>query len=725
MFSVVDRLLFRAPPLLRDPALVHRVYFARTFRGKESAFSGVQYARYLDLTKWTTSFYRAAMFTPRKLAIGTGTDARELQVGVVTAGFFGFFNAPPVVGRYFTTAEDSPPAGAPVAVLTYSYWQAGYGGRRDVIGRTLQIAATVYTIVGGAPRGVVGAWPGAPPAAFIPFSTHGAELGAGMRLRGESWWTTYHWTWASMIAERKPGVSLAAANGDLTAAYLKSYAAQTALDKGMTPAAIARPHAIAASVLADRGPNESSVAKVATWISGVALVVWLIACANVANLLLTRALRRRREIAVRLALGVSRARLGSQLLIESLLLGVMGGAGGVLVAQWGGAILRRELLPKTSAATVVTDPRTLLFAGLAALAAGLLTGMAPLFQARSADLTHDLKAGVREGTPHRSRTRVTLLVLQGALSVVLLVGAGLFVRSLRNVRGVPLGYDADAVLSVELQMRGVVLDSAGKVTLRHRLLDEARTIPGVSHAALRVTMPFWSTWNTDLHVAGIDSVQRLGEFDLNAVSSDYFATMGARVLRGRASCDQSVAGSPRSMVVSEAMAKRLWPGRGALGQCVRVGSDTLPCTCVVGVAENIKSQTLTDEGGYFYYLSSAQFSPEQGGLFVRVSGDGAAGKETVRRRLQALMPGAAYVTVTPLAEILGSETQSWRLGATLFTVFGGLALVLAAIGLYSVIAYNVAQRTHELGVRVALGAEMGHLIRLVLVEGMKLAIVGG
>ena len=492
----------------------------------------------------------------------------------------------------------------------------------------------------------------------------------------------------------------------------------------MTPAAIARPHAIAASVLSDRGPNVSSVAKVATWISGVAAIVWLIACANVANLLLTRALRRRREIAVRLALGVSRARLGSQLLIESMLLAVLGGVGGVLVAQWGGAVLRHELLPRSAGATVVNDPRTLLFAGVAALIAGLLTGVAPIFQARHADLTNDLKAGVREGMPHRSRTRLALLVFQGALSVVLLVGAGLFVRSLRNVREVPLGYDADAVLSVELQMRGVELDSAGRVTLRNRLLDEAKTIPGVSHAALRITMPFWSTWSLDLHVAGIDSVERLGEFDLNAVSPDYFATMGTRILRGRGITVQDVAGAPRAMVVSQAMAKTLWPGGEAIGRCVRVSSDTVPCTTVVGIAENIRSQKLSAEGGLFYYLAAAQFSPDRGGLFVRMQGDTARARETLRRRLQPLMPGASYVTVTPLAEILGSQTQSWRLGATLFTLFGGLALVLAAIGLYSVIAYNVAQRTHELGVRVALGAEMRHLVRLVLVEGMKLALVG-
>src|SRR5258705_4891854 len=723
MFPIVDRMLFRPPPYLHDPATTHRVYLARFYRGDEFTSGGLQYARYVDLTNGTSSFSRTAIFTEQDLAIGRDADVREMRVGVVSASFFAFFDAPPTLGRYFTADEDRPPSGAAVAVLGYGFWQTRYGGRRDALGTTIQIGPTLYTIIGVAPRGFVGLWPDQPPAAFIPVASYANA--AGVDLRGDRWWTTYHWSCASMLAQRKPGVTAAAATADLTAAYTRSFAAQAAeRPKGMSAAAVARPRAIIASVLSERGPNESSFAKVATWISGVAVIVLLIAAANVANLLLARALKRRREIAVRLALGVSRARLLSQLVTESVLLAACGGVAALFVAEWGGTVLRAGFLPKSADLSVVADTRTLIFAGVAALLTGLLTGLAPGLQALRLNLVGDLKAGAREGSYRRSRLRVGLLIAQGALSVVLLVGAGLFVRSLQNVRVIPLGYDVDPVLLVDLNMRGVRLDSVQQVMLRRELLVTAQTIPEVTHASQQAAVPFWSSWSTNLIVAGIDSVSRLGEFDLNAVSPDYFAAMGTRILRGRGISAQDISAAPRAMVVSDAMAKALWPGQDAIGQCVKVEADTMPCSYVVGVAENIKSEQLGDDPTMFYYLSAAQFHPEKGGLFGRVGGDAQLTAEAIRRRLQQVMPGSSYVTVTPLSEILAGQTRSWELGATMFLAFGALALVLAAIGLYSVMAYNVAQRTQELGVRAALGAQQKDLVRLVLNEGLKMAALG-
>jgi putative ABC transport system permease protein len=723
MFGIVDRLLFRPPPLMRDPDTAHRVYGIQMVRGKERVGSGGgQYARYKDFAKWTTSFSRVAGYTQRDLEVGVGESAREMHIGVVSANFFGFFDAPPALGRYFTEAEDQPPSGAPVAVLSYPMWQTRYGGRADALGSTLQIGPTVYTIIGVSTPGFVGLWPDAPPAAFIPITNYGAS--AGIVPNKGNWWDTYNWGWMNVLVRRKPGVTIVAANTDLTNAFLRSWEAQRQQQTRSTPANIARPHAIAGSILFERGPNASNVSKVATWVGGMSLIVLLIACANVANLLLARALRRRREIALRLALGVRRGRLFSQLLTESVLLGLCGGALGILIAHWGGAALRAGLLEKSEAAAGIRDARTVLFAAAAAVVVGLLTGLAPVLQTRHADLTNDLKAGTREGTYTRSRMRIGLLILQGALSVLLLVGAGLFVRSLRNVQSLRLGYDVDPVLMVDLNMRGEKIDSAAKAALRLRLLQSAKSVPGVQNASLMAAVPFWGHWSVGLFVEGIDTVGRLGQFNLNAISPEYFATMGTRILRGRGIGDQDAAQAPHAMVVSEAMGKVLWPGKDPIGQCIRMNRDTMPCTYVVGVAENIKEQSLSGDSGYYYYVPAVQFNPTEGGLFVRTRGNAVGFREAVRKQLQREMPGASYVTVTPFSETVGQQTRSWQLGATMFVAFGVLALVLAAIGLYSVIAYNVAQRTHELGVRVALGARGPDVVRLVVTDGLRVAGVG-
>jgi predicted permease len=723
MFSIVDRLLFRPPPMLREPALANRVYLGTTYRGKEFLSNGIQIARYLDLARWTTSFSRFAQIARRDLAVGTGSDAQEMGIGVVTPSFFEFFDAPPVLGRTFTTAEDSTPSGTPVAVISYSYWKTAFGGRRDALGSTMRIGPLVYTIIGVEPAGFAGLWPDQPPIAYIPVSSYASTM--NFNSKSETWWTTYHWTWSQTIAMRKPGVSVERASADLTSAYQRSYAAEIAGEHGRTPIESAKPRGVAASILSQRGPNTSQLAKVATWISGVALIVLLIACANVANLLLARALNRRREIAVRLALGIGRRRLVAQLLTESVLLGLLGGVAGVLVAQIGGAFLRAAFIPKSVPANVLGDARTLGFAAIAALLAGILTGLAPAFQLRSVSLSSDLKAGAREGTYHRSKLRLGLLILQGALSVVLLVGAGLFVRSLNNVRGMRLGYDVDPVLVVNLNMRGVVLDTTQTVLLKEKLLADAKGLPEVETASRQSSIPFWSTWSTTLHVAGIDTVEKLGQFDLNSVSPEYFATLGTRIIRGRALTGADQKGAPLSMVVSDRMAKRLWPHADAVGQCVKVDADTVPCTYVVGIAEDIRSSKLdAEKDDYYYYLPIAQFHPDNGGLFIRTRGSAAHLAESIRRRLQPDMPGASYLTVTPFSEVIGGQMQSWSLGASMFLAFGLLALALAAIGLFSVISYNVAQRTHELGVRVALGAQAADLVRLVVVEGLKLGAIG-
>ena len=720
MFSFVDRLLFRPPPLLVDASSTHRVYLYRTSDGVERERSG-GYARYADLVRWSTSFSRFAAVERRLIAVGTGDATRERPIGIVTAGFFDFFDARPHLGRYFTAAEDSPPVGAPVAVVSDAFWRTAYGARADVLGSTIAIGPVVYTIIGVAPPGFVGLWPERPPAFFIPVCSFGGSRGA------PNWWNSYgHAIGIEAIVRRKPGVSVAAATADLTTALRRSYQADldSRPDRGGLTVDRLRPRAVVASILAERGPEASSVGRVAFWLSGVALIVLLIASANVANLLLARAVRRRRETAVRIALGISRARLVSQPLIESVLLALAGGGAGLVMSQWASRLLHAAFLPGDAQPPVIGDPRTALAVAAMTLGAGVLAGIVPALQVSRGDVIVDLKAGAREGIYQRSRLRAGLLLAQSTLCVVLLSGAGLFVRSVRNVREVHLGYDVDPVLVVDLVMRGVSFDSAHTVALNQRLLEAATTIPGIERASLMKTVPFGGISSWPLYVAGIDSVDKLGEFDRNEVSPEYFATIGTRILRGRGIEATDVGGKRPVMVVDASMAAALWPGQDALGRCVRMGADTAPCTYVVGIAEDIHSRALSGDAGYYlYYLSIAQTTPEDAGLFVRTRG-GARVIEPVRRRLQREMPGASYVSVTPFADILGEQTRSWTLGATAFTAFGALALIVAALGLYSVIAYSVTQRTHELGVRMALGARTMDVVGLVVSEGVRVGVAG-
>src|SRR5919198_2351323 len=392
MFSLVDRLLVRPPPRMIDPTTVHRVYLYRTVRGEESETGGI-YARYVDLAKWSTSFSQTAGVALKTLAVGVGNETRLRNVAIVSAGFFGFFAAPPVIGRYFTTSEDAPPTPAPVAVLSRRMWETEMGSRTDVLGSRLHIDAVDYTIIGVAPDGFVGLWPYQPPSLFVPVTTYAAS-------RGHPDWVTSYGTafGLEIIVRRKPGISSAAASADLTNALRRSYQAQGSMSLDAL-----RPRAVAASILAERGPQPTSVTRAATWLSGVTLLVLLIACANVANLLLARTIRRRREIAVRIALGVSRVRLFVQLLTEGIVLALLGSGAGLVIAVWAGGVLTAMFIPGAERVSLLTDMRTLVFIAAVALGVGALTGLAPLTQAGRTDLTSDLKSGAREGVYQRRR----------------------------------------------------------------------------------------------------------------------------------------------------------------------------------------------------------------------------------------------------------------------------------------------------------------------------------
>ena len=713
MFGIIDRLLLRPPAFLADPAATSRLFTRRSQQNSEDRIdNNISYKRYLELAAGARSVDAAAFFVDRERVVGTGANARQLQVSLVSASLWPLFSVRPVLGRFFTPAEDRTPDGGTVAVLGYGFWRSAYGGDATVVGKQVYIGARPYTVIGVAPRGFSGMSLG-PVAAFIPITS------AAHEMFGDMYFTGHNVSWMEMIVRRKPGVSVEAAEAELTRAYQASRTAEGRV----RVEAVARSRVELGSAIWDRGPKRSESARVATWLAGVAAILLLIVCANVANLMLARALRRRREIAVRVALGAGRRRLVRQLLTESTGLALLGGAAGLALAHFGGGVLRRALITEVDwTATPPFDARVLLFTAGVALLTGILTGLAPLLQTGRPDITGALKLGAHEGGRQSAKLRSALLVLQAALSVLLLVGAGLFVRSLRNARAVDLGYRPAQMLFAITDLRAERLTAVAEAQLNRRLLEAARATPGVLHAGLSGAIPFWMSWTEDLYVPGRDSLNALGTFYLNRVSGDYFATTGTGILLGRDLTDADSSRTPGPVVVSETLARKVWPGRSALGQCVKVGADTVPCSEVVGIAHDVRWGSLGDDDRMQLYLPIG--GSRRGFIFVRTAGDPARLAEPLRRGLQGLMPGTAFVTVGALESTLEPQLRPWRLGATMFTLFGVLALVVAAIGLYGVIAYSVAQRLHEMGVRIALGARTSDLLRLVVGEGIRVALLG-
>jgi predicted permease len=732
MFGIVDRLWFRPVDLMRDEAMVSRVYQQWVADGELVTASSTPYQRHVDIRHQTTVFSEVAGYSEYPVGVGEGDAARERPVAAVSASFFRFFDARPVAGRFIVESDDTPPVGAAVAVLTYDFWQSEFGGR-DVVGEMLQVGDVRTQIVGVAPRGLGGLDDFRPPALFIPAATLGSARGLPPAAV-QSFYRYHPWNSVVTLVRRKPGVSIEDAEAEVTRVVHASWDTERVSrqigmfrDAQSKSAADARVRAPLGGVRRAAGPDRPPEMQSLFWISGVALLVLVIACANVLNLMLARALKRQREIAMRVALGVSRGRLLMQAVTEGTILALVSGVAGLAVARWGGAAIRALFIGDDHrAGDGATDTRTLLVVFGLSLLVGLVTGLAQVLLAQKGDLATTLRtAGKATGAP-RNRFRTALLVLQGALSVVLLVGAALFIGSLRAAQSVPKGYDMTQVLVASPVFRSGTAGSDVRAAQRS-LIEHARALPGVVHASLVSGAPLWRTGRFPLFVPGIDSVSRLGEFTANAVSSDYFAVMGTRILSGRPITAADNRDAARAVVVSRGMAEALWPGQDALGRCMRVGADTMPCTTVVGVSEDIvqSNYQLGEQKRYHYYLSGDQIPPSGPRfLLIKVAGSPAVEVERTRKALQAAMPGSSYVTVRQMETLLDGTYRTWRLGASMFLCFGVLALIVASVGLYGLIGYEVTQRMHELGVRVALGARRKDIIGLVVGRTITLMVAG-
>jgi predicted permease len=724
MFGVVDRLLLSPPQHVVDAEDVRLLYVRRGDDRDEGTTVGqtITHPDYLDFRSVGAFAGVAAYHGPQDMTVGRGEEAARARVASASPSLFGVLGVRPAVGRFFSEADDE--AGAePTAILAHEYWERVHG-RADVLGRRIDVGQGSYTVIGIAPAGFTGAAL-EPVDMWLPL-TVSETIESGERWRGNR--GSY---WVHTVARLAPGASVEAAQAEATAAHRAGRAEQIEQERYDADAEV-----IVAPIITAHGPRPTGEAQVARWLAGVSLIVLLIACLNAANLLLARAIRARRETAVRLALGVSRRRLMSELVAESVTLAMLGAGAALVLAYALSGPVHQILLPNVAFTDTGLGGRLLRFTGVAALAAGLLAGLIPARSASKADLAEALKAGGRGVAGGRSRARVALLIGQAALSVVLLVGAGLFVRSLRAASELDLGFDTGGVVVVDLQWNES-LSGEERHAIVQRALSGIRRLPAVHSAGLTWTVPFRSTFGMGQpRVPGMDSIprHRSGGPYVNKVGSGYFDALGLTILQGRGfEPADDAERSPTVAVVSESMARAIWPNGDALGACMLVGdagdydADEVPCTEIVGVVENHRRQDLVEDDPHFLYFLN-QHHPALGALpqaiMAGVTGPAGAAMALLRDEAAGTSSQIRFVNVVPLRDRIEPQLRSWRLGASMFTAFGVLALIVAGWGLYSVLAFDVALRHHELGIRSALGAGATTLVGLVLRRALALIVAG-
>jgi predicted permease len=658
-----------------------------------------------------------------------GSDWEEARGRLVSGGYFQVLGVDAAIGRLFTTAEDR--AATPSVVISYHYWQQRFGGRADVPGKTIAMRNVVLTVVGVAPRGFIGETNGQQPDLWIT---------AGMQPRvipGRDWLHDKppgKAMWLNVFGRLKPGVTPAQAEGEANAVF---HAGLEAFYGSMVTGERRREFLDQRLRIrpAGRGASQTRY-KFSTSLNALLAavgVLLLIACANLANLLLARGAARKAEIALRLSLGASRARIVRQLVTESLVLAAMGGVAGLATAWflYGALVRMMAQADRPFQMSFALDPVVLAFAVGATLAAALLCGVLPAWQITGNDAGAALKEQGRgaTGSPGRMRPGRFLVGLQLALSLPLLFGAGLLARTVYNLQRADLGFPAERLLLVRLDMREAGYDTARRDRALVELLGQLRRIPDVRAASLS-QLGLFSGGNsaTPIEVEGYVSK---GADDrgsaMDVVGPGYFSTLGAPMLLGRDVLESDRGGTPRVCVINEAFAKRFFEGRNPVGMRITASDDLRRTTYeVVGVAKNARTQGLREDIEPRYFVAARQdpAAVKSPIFLIRTGGRSAAAMTAVRKTIQGMDAALPIESARSIEEQMAPLTAQDRSTAQLAVVFGCVALALAAIGLYGVLSYGVTRRRGEMAVRIALGARPGGVVAMILRETAGIVIAG-